>query len=36
MSGSIEVRFEEYCKGIVEALGHADRRRPASILRAVG
>jgi len=29
MSGSIESRFEAYCKPIVEAMAHADRRRPA-------
>ncbi len=29
MSGSIDERFERYCKPIVEALAHADRRRPA-------
>ena len=29
MSGSIESQFEAYCKPIVEAMAHADRRRPA-------
>jgi len=29
MSGSIESRFEAYCRPIVEALAHADRRQPA-------
>ena len=29
MSGSIEERFERYCKPIVEALSHADRCQPA-------
>ena len=29
MSGNIENRFEKYCKPIIEALAHADRRQPA-------
>jgi SRSO17 transposase len=29
MSASLESRFEGYCETLVEALGHADRQRPA-------
>jgi SRSO17 transposase len=29
MSNDMESRFEAYCQGIVEAMGHADRHRPA-------